>query len=240
MPPKRKRLTKKEIKHDPILESVLTAWQYYTRHSARFNGIALGVVVLVVALIGLNSYHSSGIRDAETDLARALFHYEAGEQKQSVEFLGRLVSEKGGTPAGKRAVYYLGQAKFQMGEYADAQALFSQYESHATDDPMLKAAAAKGEADCLVELGELSAAGVKYLEVAKEFNANPLAPDCLFLAGLALGKAADKKSAVSALRKLLEDYPDYVRSGQARVLLGELRAENKRVGSLSSPIGADS
>jgi outer membrane protein assembly factor BamD (BamD/ComL family) len=227
MAPRRKRLTKQEIKHDPVIETALSVWHYYSRHSRYVNTIALAVVAVVVVAIAINSYSSSRAKESETELSRALLHLESQEIDRAVEMLEDLRSTRGGTSAGKRAVYFLAQAKFQQGNYAEAQDLFDRYVNHSVKDPLLKMAAKKGLADCMAEQGEYGEAGDRYLKIARQNKDNPLAPDCLYLAGLALWKNGQADRAAEALSTILESYEDYMRIGEVKVLIGEITASEK-------------
>ena len=224
MAPRRKRLTKQEIKHDPVLETVLSVWHYYSRHSKYVNTIALAIVAVVVLVIAINSYSSSRSKEAETELARALLHLESQETDQAIELLNDLRATRGGTAAGKLAIYFLAHANFRQGNFSEARELFERYVRHSGKDPLLKIGAEKGIADCMTESGEYGEAGDRYLTIARKHAENPLAPDCLYLAGLALWKNKEADRAAEALSTILEDYDDYMRIGEVRVLLGEINA----------------
>jgi len=231
----RKRLTKKEMKHDPVMESALSAWSYTMRNRNRVLGVVMGLILVAVVGIGVFSYRGSKIGDAETKLGRALLFLETGQHDSAVELLEELVSDRGSGDFGKTAVYFLGQVRFEDGEYEESKDLFARYLRSGTNDVLLKVSAAKGVADCLVELGEDKEAGTLYLDAAERFSETPLAADCLFLAGLVLDRAGDRVRAIHALDKLIQDFPKYARAGKATVLLGELKARD-RILSTSEPL----
>jgi TolA-binding protein len=232
----RKRLTKKEIKHDPIIERTLQAWGYLVRN--RNRAITAGMAVVAVAALawGVSAYQASHRAESDTDLGRAMLHMQTGERDKAVELLTDLTTQKRGSEAGKRASYYLAYVKFEGGDYAASRDLYEQFRRRGVSDPFLKASAAKGVADCDVELGKYAEAGREYLAVADEYRDVPLAPECLYLAGLALSKAGDAAQATDALQRLIDGYPEFGRLGDARVLLGELQAQQRLLGqSLEKP-----
>jgi tetratricopeptide (TPR) repeat protein len=224
MPSRRKRLTKREIKHDPVIENALAAWSYVLHNKNRVVGVGLSVIILIIVVVGVTSYRSTKAHDAETVLSRSLIQLNSEEREVGIALLEELGEQRSGTPAGKRAVYYLAQVRFEDGRFAEAKELFERYSGHRSGDRFLTASAAKGVADCLVELGQLNEAGISYLDAAKRFPDTPLTADCLYLAGLALSEAKDHTGAKEALEQLIQNYSEYSRIGDARVLLGELRA----------------
>lgn len=224
MPSRRKRLSKREIKSDPVIENALAAWSYVLHNKNRVVGIGLSAILLVVIGVGLTSYRSAKAHDAETVLSRSLVYLNSEDPEAGIGLLEELANERSGTAAGKRAVYYLAQVMFEAGRFSEAKELFERYLSHRSDDRLLTASAAKGVADCLAELGQVNEAGMAYLDAAKEFPDTPLTADCLYMAGLALSDATDRHGAKEALEKLIQNYPEYMRIGDARVLLGELQA----------------
>ncbi|MCU0611090.1 MAG: tetratricopeptide repeat protein [Candidatus Eisenbacteria bacterium] len=227
----RKRLTKKEIKHDPVIERTLQGWRYLTRHRNRAISVGMAVIALVVVVWGVSAYRASRKAEADTDFGRALLMLQTGERAKAVELLTEISAGRGGTNPGKRAAYYLAHIKFEDRDFAAARSLFDEFRRHrGIDDPFLKASAAKGVADCDAELGKLAEAGDGYLAVADRFGEVPVARDCLYLAGLALSKTADKARAIGALERLIEKYPEYGRIGDARILLGELQAQQRMLG----------
>jgi tetratricopeptide (TPR) repeat protein len=226
MPSRRKRLSKREIKHDPVIEYALAGWSYALRNKNRVVGISLGVILVVVIAVGLTSYRTAKTRDAETALSRSLLHLTSQDREAGMELLAELAEERTGTSAGKRAVYYLGQAMFEDGRFTEAKELFERYSSMRVDDRLLRASAAKGVADCLVELGQVDEAGIAYLTAAEKYDDTPLTADCFYLAGLALSESSDRTGAKATLEQLIQEYPEYPRIGDARVLLGELQAKD--------------
>ncbi|MBN1424794.1 tetratricopeptide repeat protein [Candidatus Fermentibacteria bacterium] len=229
----RKRLTKKEMKHDPVIEKTLLAWRYLSRN----RNMAVTVVMAVIAVAALawaaSSYRSSRRIETETSLGRALLLLQTGERDRAVDMLMGIVADKGRDDTGKRAAYYLAHVRFEQRDFAAAREMFDRFYRSGINDPFLRASAGKGVADCDAELGNLDLAGDEYLAVAERYRDVPLAPECLHLAALALSATADKAGAMGAAERLIQNYPDYGRIGDARVLLGELQAHERLLRSES-------
>lgn len=231
----RKRLTKREIKHDPVIEFTLRAWKYLVRHRERALTVAVVVVGLVVVIWGIRAYRASVRVEAATDLGRAVLHLQTGERAKALEILERLSAQRGGGP-GRKAWYYLAQLKFEDGDFRTARLWFDRFRRRGGNDEFLRAASAKGVADCDVELGQLAQAGDEYLRVARAYRRTPWAPECLYLAGLAYWAHGDTAKAVSALTTLVREHAQFPRVGDARLLLGEIQAAQRVLG-LSSASG---
>ncbi len=226
---RRKRLTKREIRHDPIIEKTLLAWRYVLRH--RNQSITVGMAIVAVGLLawGISAYGASRRAEAETDLGRAVLAMQVGDQARAKELLEALVSRRWGR-ASTRASYYLASLKFAEGQFDEARELFDRFSRRSRKDPFFAAAAAKGVADCDAEMGRFREAGEEYRAVATRYKDGPWAPECLYLAGLAFRRAGETRKGIEALELLVESYPWFGQIGQARVLLGELQARERVLG----------
>lgn len=225
----RKRLTKKEIRHDPIIEKTLQGWRLISRHRNHAITAAMAVVAVAALWWGVSSYRASRKTETDTDLGRALLQMQIGERAKAVDLLTELATKKRSTEAGKRASFYLACLKFEDGDFAAARELYDWFRRKGPNDPFLRASSGKGVADCDVELGKLSEAGDEYIAVAERYRALPLAPECLYLAGLALSIAGQDDRAAEALQRLIERHPDHARLADARVLLGEVQGRQRIV-----------
>ncbi|WP_124979737.1 tetratricopeptide repeat protein [Nonlabens xiamenensis] len=135
----------------------------------------------------------------------------------------KIAEEYKGTDAGNIATYQAGMAYLNIGgdKYQKAIDYLSQYDG---GDSVLEAIAQAGIGDALLQVGQAEDAVPYYMEAA---DANPnefTTPKYLLKAAQAALKSGDQSTAVKALERIEEDYPEADQYQTAMVLLGQARA----------------
>ncbi len=82
----RKRLTKTELKRDPVAERLSTAWEFLRTH---VKEVAIGCVVFLVALLVVQSVISSGRKQNADSMARYILAETLFEQAEQLAVSGR-------------------------------------------------------------------------------------------------------------------------------------------------------
>lgn len=82
----RKRLTKTELKRDPVAEKLSTAWEFLRTH---VKEVAIGCVVFLVALLVVQGVISSGRKQNADSMARYILAETLFEQAEQLAVSGR-------------------------------------------------------------------------------------------------------------------------------------------------------
>jgi outer membrane protein assembly factor BamD (BamD/ComL family) len=192
------KLTKRDIKQDKFVTSMLRAQEYFLENSTRLFGVIAAVVVVVVVALLLVSSGRKKEREAQEAFGRAAVEFRAGNfQLAAVDFQS-VVDNFGGTDAARLASLYLADAYFQLENYDQAEKYYRLHLDKYAFDDLLTANATAGLAHCLRAKGSMKEAGEKFFEVYKRFPSSHLSKDCLFLAINSFAAAGDAKAAREA------------------------------------------
>ena len=134
----KKKVTKKELKYDPLLDSIEKAQEFYEEHSKQITGgvVAL-VVVLVLAWGWMNSMESTR-NEAMLASTKATIAAMGGIDDNVLAELESVVNRYGTNQAASQATYQLGVARIEAGDLDGAKTLFTGLAS--SSDPHLKTA----------------------------------------------------------------------------------------------------
>ena len=137
------RMTKEELREDPILEHIQSFLGFVERNS---RWIGLGVVILVVVLAGSIMVQRSKQRaeaEAEQLLAEGQTYFLQGNYVSAESQLQELLDSYGGTHAALAGRIYLGDALLAEGRASEALRLYEEAAAKA-DEPFLRAAGQRG------------------------------------------------------------------------------------------------
>ena len=124
--PKRK-ISKKEIKRDPFLESIFSIKTHFTDKKQRYTRIILAVLaVFIIGSFYLKS-QDTNMDSAENILSKAMVFLALNDEDNAMIHLQEVIDEYGSTVAGRNASFYLGRIYLDKGEYDLALPYFEQY-----------------------------------------------------------------------------------------------------------------
>jgi len=158
-------MTKDELRHDPVLES-LQKGLGYTRSHVRWIVLGSAAFIALVAVVVMffqgrqSSHHRSALA-----LAQAKNQMYSGQAPQARVTLEDLVARSGNSPAGVEASLLLGDISIDMGQADEAKANYEDALRRAKD-PLLKAGALRGIAAAADDLGSKAEASTRYEEAA--------------------------------------------------------------------------
>ena len=121
---KRKRISRKQLKHDALVESASKTTRFVEEHMSK---VAIAVVAVIVVVLGWNMLMRAR-RQAETEayarLTNATQTLNSGIMGQASDQLQAIVAEYPGTRSAGAATCYLGALRFREGSYEEALGLF--------------------------------------------------------------------------------------------------------------------
>lgn len=159
--PKRK-ITKKEIKRDPLLETVYKGQQYIEDHGKQLTRVGGGILAVVLLVVIVQSSRSGAEAEADGILASALSHQNAGNNTSAIADLDQLIDQYPSTNSGAAALYYLARIQLSEGDYAEARTNIESFVSSGSS-ASLKAGAYQ-------MLGEVEEVEKNYSAAARNFE----------------------------------------------------------------------
>jgi len=123
----RKKITRKELKKDPFLETVYKTSEHFRKYQKRYLRFGLGglVVIILIVVAVRNQQHKGEL--AEAALGKALVEFDQGDIDNAVLQLETILDDFGSTRSGNLARYLLGRYYFHSGDYATAKTYLQEY-----------------------------------------------------------------------------------------------------------------
>ena len=163
--PKRK-ITIKEIKQDPLLETIYKGKQFFEDNRKLIFRIGGGVLIVAVAVLLIRSSRSGASTEADGILASAMSHYQAGNNIEAVTDLDQLIDQYSSTKSGETALYYLAQVQMNTGNDAEVREYAESYARNGSS-PSLRTGAYQMLGELDEKEGDYSGAAENY-ELAAE------------------------------------------------------------------------
>lgn len=123
----RKKITKKEIKKDPVLDRVATTYGFLQKNQQLFTRLGIGIVACVFLLFIWNNHNEKTKKDSSSLMTKALVAWQIGDIDNAQLHFESLVDEFSGTQNGKSALYWLGIIDYDSGEIESAKSYLIQY-----------------------------------------------------------------------------------------------------------------
>lgn len=210
---KKKKLTRKEIKEDPLIKSVSKAKSFYEENQTRIF-IGLGVVAAIVFIVFI---YLGGIKEnnlkAATELGKIMNLYDQGNYQEAIDGipgtdligLKKIVDEYGSTENGEVAKIYLANCYIFIGEMDKALEYYLDYSG---SNPLFEATALAGAAGCYQTKKEFNKAADLFLEAANISEGNPLNSEYFFNAAINYIEVNENQKAKELLEKIKKEYPN--------------------------------
>jgi len=190
-------------------------------------GVLAAVVALAIAIPGYLFYQSQRAETANDLLGEALPLYEQGRYQDALDGTAEragllsIADEYGGTPAGNLALFYAGDALYQIEDYDRALTYFEEYDKSAD---FLGASAYAAEAAIYENRGDFQRAAEQYEEAALHFESTLTTPRYLLSAGRAYEKAEAYGEAERVYTQIQDEYSDSQQAQQADRFLARVSA----------------
>jgi tetratricopeptide (TPR) repeat protein len=131
------KITKKEMKKDPLLETINTVFEKYNEYKSMIFRAGIGIIALTVIIIFLFNRQGSQQKPAAILLGNALVSLDTGDIENAQFQFEVLTGEHGSTRSGKTSNYYLGSIYFDKGDYDDAKTYLEQFINSASENILL-------------------------------------------------------------------------------------------------------
>lgn len=221
-----KKITKKELKRDPLLEIVHQLRMWWRANNVAVNKFGfIGLVVVVLSVLFMN-WRSNEDQKAAGVAGVAILEYGAKDYDSLIELLAPLVEEYSGLKSFGNGLYILAHSEYLTGDTAAAEEHYLRYLSEYNDDDMLVAAANIGIATILEAKGDLEEAAKRYRKAAKVEPSISLKHQYTIYAGRAYLLLDDHNEAIQLLEEVLEDENlNFQMRNEARSLLASAQVK---------------
>jgi TolA-binding protein len=224
---KRKRITRRALKHDALLESASKFTRVVEHHLPKVViGLAAVIVVILVSVVVVRARRSTE-RDAGAALTSAVQTLNSGLTEQAETEMGEVVAEFPGTRSAGAATCYLGTIYYQEGRYDEALQQFDEYLKRYGGPGNLRQVALEGEASVHEQLRDFQEAADIYHELAQDSRKVPTAFSRYMLSAVRCYQAAgDWDNVKLAASQVIEADPESNFAAEARVALAEAQARS--------------
>jgi len=137
----KKKLTKREIRRDPLLETLEKGKEYVQENQQRILTVAGVLAVILVLGWGWNNSRQSAKEEAMLATTRVASAYMQGIDADILTELENVVAEYDSKAPAHEALYYLGVARMDSADFYGAREAFQELLS-VESDKLLKAAGA--------------------------------------------------------------------------------------------------
>ncbi|HWN83061.1 MAG TPA: tetratricopeptide repeat protein [Candidatus Udaeobacter sp.] len=221
-----KRLTKQEIREDPLVTWALKAETFALSYWKPLV-IGIGVVALGLAI----GFLTRGARrtaeaTASEQLAQAqmqLWTEGEGNSARAIELANRLIEQSPGTRSGRIAYLVKGDALLQQNDAEGALAAYRTYIAKDTGDPVLRRSAERGVAVALENTGKFAEAATAYEGLAAGDPKPSVAVPDLMSAARCRERAWDLAGAGGVYEKIVAQYPGEAQAADAKLRLAEVK-----------------
>jgi len=201
----RKRITKKELKHDPMLETIFRVETFFKSHSKEVIYGAIGIAaIFVVSIMVLNSKRGAEV-DAAAAVGIAQFKFMSGDFQDAIVRLEDALRKYPGTRAVTQGKFYLGNANFQAGNREDAEKNFRDFLDEGSDDILLVASSYAGIAAVREDMQDFAEAAANYRKAALKSESKFQTEMYTLSAVRNFHKAGNSDMALQLIEDILED-----------------------------------
>jgi len=208
---KKKKLSRKEIKEDKLLNIYKSTVLFFEKYKNKIFTYAGVLVVAAAAVYFYVNQKSESNENAGLELSRIMPLYDQGsfleaiEGRQGTNIIGlkKLVEEFSGSENSETAKIYLANCYAFLGNYDEA---FKYYEDYSGTIDYFEATSLAGRAGYYAIKEDFEKAASLYLQASKQSKINSQNPDYLLNAGIYYLKAGEKEEAKILFNSIKEDY----------------------------------
>ncbi len=215
---KHKKLTKKELKKDPLLIFIAQATDFI-----RDEWVKIGSTILVVVLVVGGAYlFVDGRKKNAVNAYDAAMTAMANNAPEARDLLKRVVDDYSGSDFAGDALMQLANSYFSEENYDLAEEYFSEYISKFGNDPVFTFNAYNGLGSIYEMREDYAKAAETYAEFARKNKNSVFIPVMLLNAGKAYMHAGNKDKAREQFTRIAEDFTESREVQDAEFFLGML------------------
>jgi tetratricopeptide (TPR) repeat protein len=221
----KKKLTRKELKKDPVLEKISQAENFLRDQSKLVTYAAIGIVVVIALVILLTGSKKKANTAAMGDLGLAEMSYARGDYDDAILRLENLIDKYSSTRSAGMGTVLLAKSYLSKNDYENARVNFERYINDYKKDGLLTATAYSGLAICAEQTGEYQKAAEYFKKGGKVAPYKFQKHSMLLNAARNYLRVADLTSADKMVATVLEDEPETKNKNTAEMLAAQITAQ---------------
>ena len=211
----RKRMSRRELKQDPLLIWTSRVSVYLEENLWTLIGGVAAVVLVILASWIYRGWDARQHERAVSEMTTLLAIEQTGNTEEIILQADRVIASYGGLPEDV-ARLVKADALRTDGAYPAALQLYNDVRAEFDDNEVYSFRAAKGYADALAAQGDNSAASTALLEWADAYSESGLAAYALMNAAVNAESAGSYRAARDMLQRVVDDYSEAQIVGDAR------------------------
>ena len=195
-----KRLTRRELKQDPLLEGVYRAQHWWQQNRAAAVRYGLFAIVLLVVVYKWSDWR--GDKEAAASTAVGIAHIDFGlaNYRDVVDLLAPQVEEYAGLSSFEQGLYLLARSELFLGDSAQAEVHYRLFLEEYDADPLIRAGALAGLGIILEGQGDHSQAAELFGRASRSAPTNSMKVRYALYAGRNHLLAGEQVEAAAVLR----------------------------------------
>ncbi len=212
-----KKLTKEELRHDPIAESIEKFFEDIVHFKPTDKQKKVGGIILaVLILLGVYYYSTRPRYNAQAQLmliqAQSVLYQVNPRDTTSSQvesLLKNIITQYNGTVSAKRALYYLGLYYFKMNQLDKAEQYFNNFLAHGVKDPLLVSSALAHLGSIYIAKGKTEKGYASLVEASRKAPLKTLKAFYLYRAAKLRESQRDYNDAYVLLKKIKDEFPEF-------------------------------
>ena len=227
----RKKITRKELKHDPLMDALYRLRHGWLEHQPVIFKIGGAALIVVVLSVLVTRWRATQDDQAATAVGVAFVEFSQGNYNTVIAQLSPYIDEYGGLKSFGNGLYLLARSELSVGDSLSAEQHYRQYLDDYGRDPLMACGALAG-------LGVIAEGKGAFGEAADQFRrASRRAPTAGFrnqyavYAGRSFLLAGLPEDALKILRPLLDEEDlDFQMTNDVQALVASAEAKIKQGG----------
>ena len=204
----RKKITRHEIKEDPLVTYYVKTRKFLSKHQKVISyGLMAVLGIVLIVFFMQNSKKRSEQQAADSMSIPEQFVY-FNDADRAIPDLEKIISTYSGTKAAGRAVYLVANTYYEKGEYDKAKTEFSDYINEYGDNALFAPSSYAGVAACYEQEGNFLEAANYYEKSAKKYPADYAVPYHLYSAARCFEKANEPEKSKALIEQIVDKYPE--------------------------------
>lgn len=220
----RKKLTRKELHKDPLLEKVALVTDMAQVHSQKLTYAAIGLIALIAISYAYMTYKKDQDAESINKLVAAEQIFYSGDYKEAIRRLEKYCTEYEGTQGGGLGTFYLASSYYNTDQFDFALNYYNQYIDDYGDNSLLVVSSMAGIAACYEGQNKYEEAAQQYEKVVNQYPDFYLRGEYMMDAARCYKVLGKIDIAKQWFDKVIKELPETVYSRDAKLALDELGA----------------
>lgn len=218
----RKKISRKELHKDPLLNKIATVSDFTHENRPMITRIAMAVAVLAVVVYVFVTYRNSQNEESINKLVFAEQVYFSGDYREAIRRLEKYCAEYDGTKGGSVGTYYLANSYFNTDQFDFALTNYQKYIDDYGDNEVFTVSSMLGIAACYEGLNKYQDAADQYEKTLKKYANSYNKPDIMMSLARVYRLMNQMDNAKTWYSKIVKEFPESSVSREAKSALEEL------------------